>query len=398
MSKLVITLSAVVLSATAVFGADNAPGVTATSVKIGGTFPFSGPASALGNTGKGLIAYINALNDRGGVKGRKIEFIALDDAYSPPKAVEQARKLVEQDEVAFVFGALGTASNSATIKYYQTKKVPDVFLISGAARFAVAKDFPLATTALVSYAAEAQIYARYIRREKPNAKVGILYQNDDLGKDFVAGFRKIYGSEFAKQVVLASYETDDSTVDSQIINLKAANVDVLMIGGTPKFAAQAIRRTAELNWRPLQIVNIVSSSISATLKPAGFENAIGVITSAFQKDPGDTRWADDAGMKDYRAWFAKYLPSSDISDVNYTTGYNQGALLQQLLSQCGDDLSRENINEQAHAFHEYSPPMALPGIKVTTSPTRNAAYTQLQLQRWMGDKWELFGDVISSDD
>jgi branched-chain amino acid transport system substrate-binding protein len=306
--------------------------------------------------------------------------------------------LPERERRTLVFGALGTPSNSATIKYYQTKKVPDVFLISGAARFAVAKDFPLATTALVSYAAEAQIYARYIRREKPDAKVGILYQNDDLGKDFVAGFRKIYGSEFAKQVVLASYETADSTVDSQIINLKAANVDVLMIGGTPKFAAQAIRRTAELNWRPLQIVNIVSSSISATLKPAGFENAIGVITSAFQKDPGDTRWADDAGMKDYRAWFAKYLPSADISDVNYTTGYNQGALLQQLLSQCGDDLSRENINEQAHSFREYSPPMTLPGIKVTTSPTRNAAYTQLQLQRWTGDKWELFGDVISSDD
>lgn len=398
MKRLALVASALTLSAAAALGAENAPGVTATSVKIGGTFPFSGPASSLGNTGKGLVAYVNAINDRGGVNGRKIEFVALDDAYSPPKAVEQARKLVEQEEVAFVFGALGTASNAATIKYYQTKNVPDVLLISGAARFAVASDFPLATTALPSYAAEAQIYAKYIRREKQNAKVGILYQNDDLGKDFVAGFRTIYGADFARQIALAPYETADATVESQILNLKAAGADVLMIGGTPKFAAQAIRRTAELNWKPLQIVNIVSSSVSATLKPAGFENAIGVITSAFSKDPGDSKWANDSGVREYREWFAKYLPGADISDVNYTTGYNQGALLQQLLSQCGNDLSRANINRQAHAFAGFAPPMALPGIKVTTSSTRNAAYTQLQLQRWTGDKWELFGDVIGSDE
>lgn len=397
MRKTLFAASALVLGVTAAFAADNAPGVTATSVKIGGTFPFSGPASALGNTGKGLVGYVNAVNDRGGVGGRKIEYIALDDAYSPPKAVEQGRKLVEQDEVAFMFSVLGTPTNAATVKYFQSKKVPDAFIMTGGSRFTNTADFPYVTTGLPSYATEAQIFAKYVRKTKPGAKVGILYQNDDLGKDFVAGFKTIYGEDFATKVVTASYETSDPTVDSQILNLKAAGVDVLMIGGTPKFAAQAIRKTAEIGWKPLQILNIVSSSISATIKPAGPENAIGVVTSAFYKDPGDPRWANDPAVKDYRAWMEKYLPGADLYDINYITGYNQGGLLEQLLKQCGDDLSRENINRQAHAFKDFVLPMVLPGIKVTTSPTRNAAFAQLQLQRWNGEKWELFGDVIGGE-
>jgi branched-chain amino acid transport system substrate-binding protein len=397
MRKFLLATSALVLSTMAAFAAENAPGVTATSVKIGGTFPFSGPASALGNTGKALIGYVNAVNDRNGVGGRKIDFLALDDAYSPPKSVEQGRKLVEQDEVAFMFSVLGTPTNSATVKYYQDKKIPDAFIMTGAARFAVATDFPYVTTALPSYAVEAQIFAKYVRAAKPGAKVGVLYQNDDLGKNFVEGFKTVYGADFPTQVVTASYETADPTVESQILTLKAAGVDVLMIGATPKFAAQAIRRTAEIGWKPLRIINIVSSSISATLKPAGLDNAVGVVTSAFYKDPSDARWADDAGVKDYRAFMAKYLAGSDLYDINYITGYNQGGILEQLLKQCGNDLSRENINRQAHAFKDFVLPMVLPGIKITTSATRNAAFTQLQLQRWTGEKWELFGDVIGAE-
>jgi branched-chain amino acid transport system substrate-binding protein len=372
-------------------------GVTQTSVKIGGTFPFSGPASSLGNTGKSLIAYVNMLNDRGGVNGRKVEYIALDDGYSPPKAVEQGRKLVEQDEVAFMFSPLGTASNSATIKYYNSKKIPDAFIVSGAARFAVAADYPYTTTALPSYSTEAQIYAKYIRSTKPDAKVGILYQNDDLGKDFVTGFKAVFGDDYARRVTAVSYEVADPTVESQILNLKSAGVEVLMIGATPKFAAQAIRRTAEIGWKPLQIINLVSSSISATLKPAGLENAVGVITSAFYRDVSDTRWSSDEGVKNYRAFAEKYLPGADLNDINYITGYNQGGILEQLLKQCGDDLSRENVVKEMHSFKDVSLPMILPGIKINTSPTRNAAFTQLQLQRWRGEKWELFGNVLGVD-
>ena len=371
-------------------------GVTPTSIKIGGTFPFSGPASAFGNTGKGLIAYINQINDRGGINKRKIEYIALDDGYSPPKAVEQTRKLVEQDEVAFIFGPLGTASNAATIKYLNSKQIPDGFIMTGAARFTAANEFPYTTTALPSYFTEAQIYAKFIRTTKPNAKVGVLFQNDDLGKDLVAGLKLGMGDAVGNVVALA-YEVADPTVDSQVLNLRNAGVEVLFVAATPKFAAQAIRKTAELGWKPLQIINLVSSSISATLKPAGVENAIGVVSSAFYKDMGDPRWKDDAGVKNYLAFGEKYLPGADHSDINYVTGYNQGMILEKVLEQCGDDLSRENINKQIHNISKFALPMVLPGITVTTSVTNNSAFTQLQLQKWTGAKWELFGDVISAD-
>jgi branched-chain amino acid transport system substrate-binding protein len=391
------------LFAALVASASNAPlafsqtvGVTPTSIKIGGTFPFSGPASALGNTGKGLIAFINQINARGGINKRKIEYIALDDGYSPPKAVEQTRKLVEQDEVAFMFGPLGTASNAATIKYLNSKQIPDAFIMTGAARFTAASEFPYTTTALPSYLTEGKIYAKFIRTTRPNAKVGVLFQNDDLGKDLVAGLKLAMG-DAAGNVLTQAYEVADPTVDSQLLNLRSAGAEVLFIAATPKFAAQAIKKTAELGWKPLQIINLVSSSISATLKPAGVENAVGVVSSAFYKDMGDPRWKDDAGVKDYLAFAEKYLPGSDPTDINYVTGYNQGMILEKVLEQCGDDLSRESINKQIHNIEKFALPMVLPGITVTTSATNNSAFTQLQLQKWTGAKWELFGDVISAD-
>jgi branched-chain amino acid transport system substrate-binding protein len=395
--KILVLSAAIALVAVPCLHAETLVGVTPNSIKIGGTFPFSGPASALGNTGKGVMAYVDMINDHGGINGRKVEYIALDDAYSPPKAVEQGRRLVEQDEVAFVFSSLGTASNAATIKYYNSKKVPDAFIVSGTARFAVARDYPYTTTGLASYVTEAQIYAKYIRSTKPDAKIGILYQNDDFGKDYVAGFRAVYPDSGSSKIVLMPYDSSDPTIDSQIVSLKAAGVDVVMIAATPKFTAQALRRTAELGWKPIQIISIISSSISGTLRPAGLENAAGVVTSALYKDPGDTRWSSDAGVQDYRAFMNKYLPRSDANDITYITGYAQGGILEQLLKQCGSDLSRENIVKQMHDIKDLVLPMILPGIKVNTSETRNAAFTQLQLQRWNGEKWELFGDILDGD-
>ena len=372
-------------------------GVTATSIKIGGTYAFSGPASAFGNTGKAVIAYVKMINERGGIGGRQIEYIALDDAYSPPKAVEQARKLVEQDEVAFIFGSLGTPTNSATLKYYLAKKVPHAFVMSGGSRFAVPADYPNATTALPSYATEAKVYAKYVRGSKPDGRVGILAQNDDVGKDFISGFKAVYGDQFTKLVTVATYEVTDATIDSQVLNLRSSGAETLMIAATPKFAAQALRKSAELGWKPLEILNVISSSISATLKPAGYENVQGVVTSVFYKDPSDTRWNDDEGMKAYRTFFDKYLVGADINDNNYLTGYNQGGLLEQLLKQCGGDLSRENVVVQMHAIKDLQLPMILPGILANTRPDQNAAFTQLKLQRWSGDKWEVFSDVIAAE-
>jgi branched-chain amino acid transport system substrate-binding protein len=387
---------AVLLAMSASASAADTPGVTPTEIKIGSVFPFSGPASSIGLTGKGVIAYVESINDRGGINGRKINYIALDDAYSPPKAVEHMRRLVESDEVAFIFSQLGTPGNSAVSKYLAAKGVPTIAIVSGSSKFTNVKDYPLTTTGLVSYDTEGKIYAKYLSRTLPNGKFAILYQNDDLGKDYVAAFKGFLGAEFDKRVVTAAYEVTEPTVDSQVVTLKSSGAEALFIAGTPKFAAQAIRRAAEIGWKPTVIINFPSSSVAGTLKPAGLENSIGVIVGTPNKDPNDPKWADDPGIKAYRAFFEKYLSGADITNTSYLTGYQQGMLLEQILKQCGNDLSRANIAAQAKSLNDVVLPTALPGIKINTSATSNMVWTQMQLQRWNGTSWDQIGEVLDA--
>jgi ABC-type branched-subunit amino acid transport system substrate-binding protein len=387
---------AVLLAMSASAGAADTPGVALTEIKIGSVFPFSGPASSIGLTGKGVIAYVESINDRGGINGRRINYIALDDAYSPPKAVEHMRRLVESDEVAFIFSQLGTPGNSAVSKYLAAKGVPTIAIVSGSSKFTNVKDYPLTTTGLVSYDTEGKIYAKYLSRTLPNGKFAILYQNDDLGKDYVAAFKGFLGAEFDKRVVTAAYEVTEPTVDSQVVTLKSSGAEALFIAGTPKFAAQAIRRAAEIGWKPTVIINFPSSSVAGTLKPAGLENSIGVIVGTPNKDPNDPKWADDPGIKAYRAFFEKYLSGADITNTSYLTGYQQGMLLEQILKQCGNDLSRANIAAQAKSLKDVVLPTALPGIKINTSATSNMVWTQMQLQRWNGTSWDQIGEVLDA--
>ena len=378
--------------------AENAPGVTATEIKVGGTFPFSGPVSAVGTVGKGLLAYVSYLNDRGGVGGRKINYIALDDAYSPPKAVEQIRRLVESDEVAFLFSQLGTPSTAATARYLAARKVPSIAILVGANAFAQFRDYPYITTALPSFDTEGRIYAKYLKTVlPPSAKIALLYQNDDLGKGHLNAFKAVFGDEFPRRVVLSSYELSEPTIESHIINFKSANAEALFIAGTGRFAAQAIRRSNEIGWKPIIIINFPSGSTAGTIVPAGVGNSVGVVTGTFSKDPNDPKWNDDPDMANYRTIFAKYLPGADIADTGYLIGYRQGMLLEQLLRQCGDDLSRENILRQARSFKDLVLPTVLPGIKINTNETNSKVWTQLRLQRWTGSTWELFGEVLDGN-
>ncbi|WP_426434715.1 ABC transporter substrate-binding protein [Bradyrhizobium genosp. P] len=373
------------------------PGITESEIKIGATFPFSGPASPLSNTGKGLIAYVKSINDRGGINGRKINLITYDDAYTPPKSVEQTRKLIESDEVAFLFGPLGTPGIGATIKYVNAKKVPHLFVVSGVSKFANFADYPMTTTGLPSYKTEGKIYAKYIAQTAPEAKIAILYQNDDLGRDFVAAFKEVLKGDFDEKVVTSSYEVTEPTIESHVVSLKSSGAQAFLIAGTPKFAAQAIKKASEIGWSPLTIVNFISSSVSATIVPAGADKATGVVVATITKDPNDKKWADDPGMKWYRAHFEKYLPGADIGDNNYLFGTQQGQILEQVLKQCGDDLSRENIVKQARNIKGLVLPTMMPGIAINTGPDNSMAYTQLQLQRWTGSSWEQFGGVLGAD-
>ncbi len=391
--KCLIAIAALMVLLTSSY-AENAPGVTPGEIKIGSIFPFSGPASSFGNAGKGLIAYVNFINERGGVNNRKINLIALDDSYSPPKAVEHTRRLVESDEVAFMFSTLGTASNSAIVKYLTSKKIPHLFILTGAAKFTDAKEYPYTTTSLASYETEARVYAKYISKMHPNDKIAILYQNDDLGKDFVAGFRAALGAKFDQKVVLSAYEVSQPTIESQVVSLKSSGAGVYVFAGAQKFAAQSIRKTFEMDWKPVQIVNAVSTSVATVLQPAGLDKAVGVITGTYRKDPDDPLWQNDPGVKRYREFIAKYLPGTDYNDNNYVAGMHQGIILEQLLKQCGEDLSRENLNRQAHNIKLPTMPMSLPGVEINTSSTNNQAYTQYQLQRWNGQTWDRFGDIL----
>jgi branched-chain amino acid transport system substrate-binding protein len=376
--------------------AGDAPGITASEIKIGGVFPFSGPASSIGLVGRGTLAYVQSINDNGGIAGRKINYIALDDAYSPPKAVEHVRRLVESDEVAFMFGQLGTPGNSAVAKYLAVKSVPTLAIVTGSSKFTNVKDYPLTTTGLVSYDTEGKIYAKYLSRTLPTAKYAILYQNDDLGKDYVNAFRTFLGADFDKRVVTAAYDVTEPTVDSQVVTLKSSGAEALFVAGTPKFAAQAIRKAAEIGWKATILINFPSSSVAGTLKPAGLENSIGVMVGTSNKDPNDPKWQGDPGVKAYRAFFEKYLPGADITNTSYLTGYQQGMVLEQILKQCGNDFSRANILKQAKSLRELVLPTTLPGISINTSAGNNQVWTQMQLQRWNGTSWDQFGEVLDA--
>jgi ABC-type branched-subunit amino acid transport system substrate-binding protein len=370
-------------------------GATDTEIKIGQTNPFSGPASAYATIGKTQAAYIKMINDQGGVNGRKINLIQYDDAYSPPKAVEQVRKLVESDEVLLTFQILGTPSNAAVQKYLNAKKVPQLFAATGASKFTDPKNFPWTMGFNPNYFVEGRIYGQYIIKEHPNAKVGILYQNDDLGKDYLNGIKAGLGDKAASMIVAeASYEVSDPTIDSQILKIKSAGADLFFSASTPKQAAQAIKKIAELDWHPVQIVDINATSVGAVMKPAGLDAAKGVISVNYGKDPLDPTWKDDAGLKRYFDFMAKYYPDGD-KDSNFNTyGYATTQLLIHVLKECGDDLTRENVMKQAASIKGFSTDIALPGITVRTSPTDYRVNKQLQMMKFNGERWELFGPIL----
>ena len=373
-------------------------GATDTEIKVGNIMPYSGPASAYGVIGKTEQAYFNKINAEGGINGRKINFISYDDGYSPPKTVEQARKLVESDEVLLIFNSLGTPPNTAIQKYMNTKKVPQLFVATGATKWNDPKDFPWTMGWQPSYQSESQIYAKYILKNHPNAKIAILYQNDDYGKDYVKGLRDGLGSKAASMIIAEeAYEVSSPTIDSSIVKLKSLGADVFFDVTTPKFAAQAIKRMAEIEWKPLHFLNNVSVSIGSVMKPAGFENGQGIISSIYLKDPTDPQWKDDPAMKAWNAFLDKYYPDANRADGSVMYAYIVSQGLVHVLKNCGNDLTRENIMKQAASMRDFEPLGLLPGVKVNTSPTDFAPLSQLQLMRFKGESWELFGGVISSD-
>ncbi len=371
------------------------PGASDTEIKVGQTMPFSGPASAYSSIGKTQAAYFKMINDQGGINGRKINLIQYDDAYSPPKAVEQIRKLVESDEVLLTFQIIGTPVNAAVQKYLNAKKVPQLFAATGASRFTDPKNFPWTMGFNPNYFVEGRIYGQYILKEHPNAKIGVLYQNDDLGKDYLNGIKAGLGDKAAKMIVTeASYEVSDPTVDSQVLKIKDAGADLFFSATTPKQAAQAIKKIAEMGWHPVQIVDINATSVGAVLKPAGLDAAKGLISVNYGKEPLDPTWKDDAGLKKYFDFMAKYYPDGD-KDSNFNTyGYSTAQLLVHVLKQCGDDLTRENVMKQAASVKDFATDTALPGIKVNTSPTDYRVNKQLQMMKFNGERWELFGPIL----
>jgi len=370
-------------------------GATDTEIKIGQTVPFSGPASAYATIGKAQAAYINMINDQGGVNGRKINLIQYDDAYSPPKAVEQVRKLVESDEVLLTFQIIGTPSNAAVQKYLNQKKVPQLFAATGASKFTDPKNFPWTLGFNPNYFVEGRIYGQYILKEYPNAKVGVLYQNDDLGKDYLNGIKAGLGGKAGTMIVSeASYETSDPTIDSQILKLKSAGADLFFSASTPKFAAQAIKKNAELGWKPVHILDINATSVGAVMQPAGLEASKGVISVNYGKDPSDPTWKDDAGLKKYFEFMAKYYPEGDKNSSFNTYGYSTTQMLIYVLKQCGDDLTRENVLKQATHLKDVQLDLALPGILGNTTPNDYRVNKQLQMMKFNGERWELFGPII----
>src|SRR5215469_16702607 len=371
------------------------PGATDTEIKVGNIMPYSGPASAYATIGKTEAAYFNKLNSEGGINGRKINFISYDDAYSPPKAVEQARKLVESDEVLLIFSSAGTPSNSAIQKYMNVKKVPQLFVQSGATKWNDPQNFPWSMGWSPNYQNEARIYAKYILKEKPKARIAVVYQNDDYGKDYLKGLKDGLGDKAASMIVAEdAYEVSEPTIDSHVVKMKSLNADVFVDITTAKFAAQAIRKAAEIGWKPLHFLNNVSTSIGAVIKPAGFENAQGIISVAYLMDALDPQWKDDPGMKAFDEFLAKDFPEGNRADSLLMTGFNMAQTLVHVLEQCGDDLTRENVMKQAANLKDFRTTNLLPGITINTSQIDFAPIKQVQLRRFRGEKWELFGPTL----
>src|ERR1700741_3540954 len=401
-SKLAIASAAFILLAASSNGAlaqkKYDTGATDTEIKIGNIMPYSGPASSYSVIGKTEAAYFNKINDEGGINGRKINFISYDDGYSPPKTVEQARKLVESDEVLFIFNSLGTPPNSAIHKYMNQKKVPQLFVATGATKWNDPREFPWTMGFQPNYQSEAQIYAKYILKNMPNAKIAVLYQNDDYGKDYLKGLKDGLGAKAAAMIVAEeSYETTEPTIDNHIVKLKATGADVFVDITTPKFAAQAIKKVAEIQWNALHILNNVGAAVGSVIKPSGFGNAQGIISAAYVKDASDPQWKDDAGMKQFLDFMAKDFPEGDKLDFNAVVGFGLAQTLVQVLKQCGDDLTRANVMKQAANLKDFRTEVLLPGVVINTSPSDFAPISQLQLMRFKGERWELFGDIISGD-
>jgi branched-chain amino acid transport system substrate-binding protein len=393
-----IVLAAFAMAAVPAFAQKSyGPGVSDVEIKIGTTTPYSGPASAYSAGTVSIAAYFAMVNDQGGVNGRKINFVSFDDAYSPPKTVEQIRRLIESEEVLFLVNTVGTATNVAVLKYINQKKVPHLFVGSGATIFNDPEHYPWTMSWTPHYASEAEIYAKYVLSVKPDAKVAIIFQNDDLGRDYLSGFRRALGERASSMIVSTqTYNTSDPTIDSQIVSLKASGADVLLIAAVPRFAAQDIRKAYDIDWHPLKFVVGVGSSIAGAIRPAGFEASKGVISAAYQKDPGDPQWDDDPAMKAWRVWMDKYNPRIDKSDYYAPYGYNIGFAVVQLLKLCGNDLSRENVMKQASHL-DMELPVLLPGIRLKTNPSDLRPIKQMRLVRFDGERYVLFSDVLASE-
>ncbi|APG15571.1 branched-chain amino acid ABC transporter substrate-binding protein [Bradyrhizobium japonicum] len=372
-------------------------GASDTEIKIGNIMPYSGPASAYAAIGKAEEAYFNKINAEGGINGRKIKFISYDDGYSPPKTVEQARKLVESDGVLLIFGSLGTSTNGAIRKYMNEKKVPQLFVASGASKWNDPKQYPWTMGWQPSYASEARIYAKYIMKEKPDAKIGVLYQNDDFGKDYLRGLKDGLGAKASMIVLEDGYDTSEPAIDEHVVKLKASGADVFLSITTPKFAAQAIKKAAEVNWHPVHIISNVSASVGGVLEPAGLEISQGILSASYTKDGSDPQWNADDGMKKFYSFLAQYDPKANKLDAGVVFGYAAAQTMVKVLQMCGDELTHENVMKQAASLKDFEPDTLLPGIKINTSTDNFAPIEQLQMMRFKGRKWELFGDIISSE-
>jgi branched-chain amino acid transport system substrate-binding protein len=388
--------SLVVASGLAVAAGQYGPGVSDTEIKIGNTVPYSGPASAYGAIGKADAAYFAMINDQGGINGRKINFISRDDGYSPPKTVEVVRQLVEEEHVLLLFNTLGTPPNTAIQGYLNENKVPHVFIASGADKWNDPKNHPWTMGWIPSYRIEARIYARHILEKLPNAKIAVLYQNDDFGKDYLIGLREGLGDKADKLIIATqTYETTDPTVDSQIVSLQGSGADVLLTAAIPKFAAQAIRKVYDIGWKPTHFLTSVSSSVGSVMRPAGPEKGVGIISAAYLKEPTDPQWQNTPEYKEWLAWMKKYNTSGNIADANNVAGYSYTQTMVAVLKACGDNLTRENVMKQAASIHNLTQPMLLPGITISTSPTDFAPVKQMQMAKFDGTTWQLFGEVIS---
>jgi len=390
-----LALTGAALATPYIARAQQAPGVTATELLVGQTMPYSGPASSYAPIGRVEVAYFGMLNDQGGINGRKVKVLSYDDAYSPPKTVEQTRKLVEEDGVACIYSQLGTPTSLASRKYLNAKKVPQIFVASGATTFGDPEHYPWTIGWQVSYQIEGRVYARYILEKKPDAKIAMLYQNDDSGRDFLKGFKDGLGDKVGQLVMSTSYETTDPTVDSQVVALQASGADALFMAGIPKFNAMTLRKVRDMGWNPIYVIASVGSSVSSGLMPAGLDKAVGLVTGAYMKDPSDPQWKDDAGYKDWLAFMQKYMPNADLSDINNVYGYCSAQTGAQVFKQCGNDLSRANIMKQAASL-DIQLPMFQNGIRFQTSPTDFLAIKKLRLQRFDGKAWVPFGDPIAA--